>query len=239
MTSGDPRRPARGVGRVFDLTHVHSPTFPTWDGPPGLALERRARLATDGYDLHLWHLDEHTGTHFDAPAHVRAGGRTVAEIPAARLVLPIAVVDVRDAAAADPDHALDLADLAADEAAHGPIPPGACVAMRSGWDARVAGPGFRNADDAGVMHFPGFSLAAARHLAEARGAAALAVDTLSLDPGVADDLPVHRLWLDGERYGLECVANLGTLPPRGATLVVGVVPVAGTGGAPCRLLALL
>ncbi len=89
------------------------------------------------------------------------------------------------------------------------------------------------------MHFPGFSLAAAAVLAEARGARALAVDTLSLDPGASPDLPVHRLWLPSGRYGLECVANLDRVPARGATLVVGAPKVVGATGGPCRLLALL
>ena len=181
--------------RVLDLTHTHLPAFPTWDGTPGVALERRASVAADGFDLHLWHLDEHTGTHLDAPRHAADGAMTVAEIPAEHLVLPLAVVDVRARAALDPDHALDRADLSAFEAAHGIIPPGACVALLSGWAEKVATPGFRNADAAGVMHFPGFSPEAARFLAEARGARALAVDTLSLDPGAAAELPVHAFWL--------------------------------------------
>jgi kynurenine formamidase len=225
--------------RVIDLTHPMSPAFPTWDGVPGLALERRAEIAADGYGLHHWHLDEHTGTHLDAPRHYDPDGRDAASIPDEDLVLPLVVIDVRGRAARDPDHAVDLADLAVHESAHGPIPPGACVAMHSGWGARIEGPGFRNADAAGVMHFPGFSLAAAAVLAEARGALALAVDTLSLDPGASPDLPVHRFWLPSGRYGLECVANLDRVPARGATLVVGAPKIVGATGGPCRLLALL
>ena len=225
--------------RVVDLTHPMSPAFPTWDGVPGLTLERRAEIGADGYGLHLWHLDEHTGTHLDAPRHYDPAGLDAASIPADDLVLPLVVIDVRARAALDPDHALDLADLAADEATHGPIPPGACVALLSAWGARIEGPGFRNADAAGVMHFPGFSLAAARLLAEARGAKALAVDTLSLDPGASPDLPVHRFWLPSGRWGLECVANLDRVPARGATLVVGAPKIVGATGGPCRLLALL
>ncbi len=225
--------------RVVDLTHSMSPAFPTWDGVPGLALERRAEVATDGYGLHLWHLDEHTGTHLDAPRHYDPQGLDAASIPPEALVLPLAVIDVRARAARDPDHALDIADLATDEGAHGAIPPGACVALLSGWGTRIEGPGFRNADAAGVMHFPGFSLDAARLLAEARGALALAVDTLSLDPGASPDLAVHRFWLPSGRYGLECVANLDLVPPRGATLVVGASKIVGATGGPCRLLALV
>ena len=225
--------------RVVDLTHPMSAAFPTWDGVPGLALERRAEVATDGYRLHHWHLDEHTGTHLDAPRHYDPEGLDAASIAPEALVLPLVVIDVRARAMRDPDHAVDLADLAVHETTHGEIPPGACVAMLSGWGARVADASFRNADAAGVMHFPGFSLAAATVLAEARGAFALAVDTLSLDPGASPDLPVHRFWLPSGRYGLECVANLDRVPARGATLVVGAPKIVGATGGPCRLLALL
>ncbi|MDK9698158.1 MAG: cyclase family protein [Siculibacillus sp.] len=228
----------RGVGAVVDLTHPHTPAFPTWDGVPGVALERRASVEHEGYGLHVWHLDEHTGTHLDAPRHYDPDGLDAASIPADRLVLPLAVIDVRARAAADCDHALDLADIAADEALHGPIPAGACVALLSGWGERVGGPGFRNVDAAGVMRFPGFALAAARFLAEERGALALAVDTLSLDPGRSPDLPVHRFWLPSGRYGLECVAALDRVPPRGTTLVVGAPKIVGASGGPCRLLAI-
>lgn len=224
---------------ILDLTHPLSPAFPTWDGPPGLALETRATVAKDGFGLHLWHLDEHVGTHFDAPRHYDPEGRDTASVPVEDLVLPLAVVDIRARASENPDHALDLADLAADEAAHGAIPPGACVALLSGWGEKIAGPGFRNADAAGVMHFPGFSLAVARFLAEERGAKALAVDTLSLDPGASPDLPVHGFWLPSGRFGLECVAALACVPPRGVTLVVGVPRIVGATGGPARLIALL
>ncbi len=227
------------ISRVLDLTHPHDAAFPTWDGTPGIRLDHTASLARDGYELAHWHLDEHTGTHIDSPRHYAEDGLSVAEIPVERLVLPLAVVDIRAAAARDPDHALDLADLAADEAAHGPIPTGACVALLSGWADRVGSDAFRNADAQGVMHFPGFSEAVARFLAEERSALALAVDTLSLDPGRSVDFPVHRFWLPSGRYGLECVAALDRVAPRGATLVVGAPRIVGATGGPCRLLALI
>ena len=52
-----------------------------------------------------------------------------------------------------------------------------------------------------------------------RGVAGVAVDTLSLDP--LRDFALHLAWLGAGRWGLECAANLGALPPTGATIVVG------------------
>ena len=44
-------------------------------------------------------------------------------------------------------------------------------------------------------------------------------------------------WLGSDRYGLEGLANLGAIPPRGATLIVGVIPWEEGSGGPCRVLA--
>jgi kynurenine formamidase len=63
------------------------------------------------------------------------------------------------------------------------------------------------------------------------------VDTLSLDPGNAAVFSVHTALLSADRYGLENVANLNRIPPRGALVTVGVVPWEEGSGGPCRLLA--
>ena len=47
----------------------------------------------------------------------------------------------------------------------------------------------------------------------------------------------HVEWLGADRYGLEGVANLGEIPPSGASLIVGVIPWEEGSGGPCRLFA--
>ena len=108
-------------------------------------------------------------------------------------------------------------DLAAHERARGRIPPGACVALRSGWDAHVATPRFRNADASGALRFPASprrGAAAARARRRRRGGGHAGRWTLR-------DFALHLAWLGAGRWGLECAANLGALPPTGATIVVG------------------
>ena len=43
------------------------------------------------------------------------------------------------------------------------------------------------------------------------------LDTLSVDPGMSRDFPVHHLLGKAGRYGLENLAQLDKLPPRGFT----------------------
>jgi kynurenine formamidase len=226
------------VSRVVDLTHTLGPDFPTFDGAPAIQIERVMRIERDGYNVNRFSYFEHAGTHFDAPIHFSRGGATVDRIPAESLVCPLVVLDIRQTAANDPDAQVTPEDIAAHEAAHGRIPAGACLAMNSGWDARVNGPGFRNLGAGNVMRFPGFRPDCAPLLA-GRGVAAVAVDTLSLDRGSSTDFGFHTAWLGSGHWGIECIAGLGALPPTGATLVAGAPKVADGTGGHGRVLALL
>lgn len=235
-----PPRPKQiRVRRFVDLTHTLDPRFPTWDGHPGIELKKVASVETDGFNIFEWNLAEHSGTHIDAPFHISATGQTVELIPVEKLVVPLAVVDIAHKAESEPDYRLNIYDILEWERVHGRLRRGSCVAMYSGWGRHIGTPRYRNRDDKGVMRFPGFHAEAAEFLARERDAAGLAVDTLSLDHGSSNNFRVHKVWLGSGRWGLECVANLHDVPPRGATLVVGAPKVRGASGGPCRLIALV
>ena len=93
-------------------------------------------------------MNEHTGTHLDAPLHCSADGRSVAEIPVRQLVRPLCIIDIRAKAGEDPDARVTPDDLRAWIGTHGPIPAGACVAMNPGWAAKVDTLAFRGAGSA-------------------------------------------------------------------------------------------
>ncbi|WP_306030134.1 cyclase family protein [Stappia sp. MMSF_3263] len=224
--------------RAVDLTHALGEDFPTFFGKPQLQMERTAEFSKDGFNMYTWHLAEHTGTHLDAPLHFSADGASADELSMEQLVVPLAVVDVREKAAADADYQLSVEDLKAYEAAHGDLPSGGCVAMNSGWAAHVASEKYRNADADGAMHFPGFSKEACLYMME-KGVVGMASDTLSLDHGASKTFDTHYTWLPSGRWGLECVAGLDEVPAKGATLVVGAPKIKGATGGPSRVLALV
>ncbi|MFN3705661.1 MAG: cyclase family protein [Thermoflexales bacterium] len=226
------------INKVIDLTHPLTPNFPTFGGQPQLSVKEIYTLQKDGYNLKEWTINEHTGTHMDAPFHF-SDQATADLIPPENLVGPLVVVDIREKAAKDPDALVTEDDLRRWERRWGRIPYGAIVAMNSGWDAYVNTPKFRNADDKQVMHFPGFGIDAIEWLLANRQVKGIMVDTLSLDHGPSKDFAVHFKWLPTNRWGIECTANLGKLPPRGAVVVVGGPKVAGATGGPSRCFALL
>ena len=86
--------------------------------------------------------------------------------------------------------------------------------------------------------FPGLAPDAAALLV-ARGVAGVGIDTLSVDPGPAEEFPVHRITLAAGLWHLECLVNLEAVPTRGAWLVAAAIPLVAGSGAPARVFAIL
>lgn len=228
---------AQAQGKIVDLTYVFDEAFPTFDGVPGIAYEQAVNFNESGYQLWKLTIFEHSGTHIDAPLHFSRDGASVAELAPESLICPLCVIDIKAKAADDANATVEAEDIETWIGAHGDIPAGACVAMNSGWAAKMGSPEFRNTPD-GNFAFPGFGKSATDMLA-GMDVAAIGVDTLSLDPGNSADFAVHYSWLPGGRYGIENLANLDQLPAAGATVFVGAPKHArGTGG-PARIMAVL
>lgn len=231
------RAATMSFSRVVDLTHVLSAEFPNFSGRPKFKMKAVFVLEKHGWNENQWALIEHTGTHLDAPLHF-SGGSDAASIPADTLVAPLCIVNIAERASNDPDTQVTTDDVEAWEAKNGMLPDGAAVAMNSGWDQHVRTDKFRNADSSGTMHFPGFHPDAAALLLE-RKVVGIIVDTLSLDHGVSRNFATHYRWLPAGRWGVEAAANLGQLPEKGATIVVGGPKVEGATGGPSRVFALV
>lgn len=230
---------ADGHSSVEDMSYEYDETFPTYFGTPGIEIEQKFNFADNGFNLMSLTVNEHTGTHMDAPLHFSADGQAVNEIPVSNLVVPLCVIDIRETAVRDDDAQVTPGDIKAWIAKNGPIPDKACVAMLSGWGEHVATDKFRNADGEGKMHFPGFHVEAAQMLMEETSAVGMAVDTLSLDHGISADFATHYAWLPTNRWGIENIANLDKVPEAGATLVVGAPKHKGGTGGPARIFAMV
>jgi len=230
---------AAGVARIQDMTHELHHDFPTYFGEPQFDYEQKFSFDKNGFNLGVVTVNEHTGTHLDAPLHFSKDGQAVNEVPIENLVVPLAIIDIREKAAGNADAQVTPDDVKAWIAKNGPLPEKCCVAMNSGWDKHAASDKFRNVGDDKKMHFPGFHVEAAKMLMEESSAVGMAVDSLSLDFGLSGDFATHYAWLPTNRWGLECIANLDRLPANGATLVVGAPKHRGGSGGPCRVIAMM
>ena len=226
--------------RLQDLTHEFREGFPGFLGAPAV-LDRQTAVTipANGFYGQIWSFWEHNCTHLDVPAHFVTGGRFSPQMSLDELIRPLVVVDISERAATDPDTEVTPTDLRRFERRHGRIPRGAFVAMDSGWAARAGSvAAYRNVGADGLQHFPGFSKAAVEWLLEERDIAGIGVDTLSLDPGRSQTFDAHVTLLGADRYGIENLANLDDVRPRGATIVVGLIPWEQGSGGPARVFAL-
>ena len=231
---------SHGRGKqVVDLTHRLVTTFPSFLGPQAIFDEVQFTIEESGFYAKNWTFYEHIGTHIDSPGHFSPGNTLVDKLDPATSIAPIVVVDISAKAELDANAVVEPDDLVRFERRHGRIPRGACVAMNSGWDQKVGdGDAFRGGAGFPDLNFPGFGFEAIEWLLAERDIASIAVDTMSLDPGNSAAFPVHINFLGSGRWGLENVANLSQIPPRGATVFVGVIPWEDGSGGPCRVLAL-
>jgi isatin hydrolase len=209
------------------------------------------------YHTAWWALDEHTGTHFDAPAHFvpppehphpaagEAGRITAEKVPLEQLRGAARVIDVRSllhqaetgySPMILPEHILEH------ERAHGPIEPNDIAIFWTGWDR------FWQRGDAGSGYFldvyaeltPGWTAPSveATELLLERGVRALATDAASI--GSVDD--GARTHLAGLREGMtfvEGLTRLEELPPVGAFFIFLPVKVEGGSGGPGRAVAIV
>lgn len=224
---------------VIDLSHTTDEHIPVWPGSKRFEKIPVHDYKTDGCRIFNYHQCEGVGTHMDAPAHFIKGGRMIDQLHVSELVLPACVIDIRQSVYQNPDYMLSLADIRKWQAEYGDIPERAIILMLSGWSARWPDEKrYRNTDDQGIMHFPGFSPEAAHYLVDKK-IKAVGVDTFSTDPGMATDYPVHDIFLGNDIYQLENVTNLDQMPAAGAIVVALPTKIKDGPEAPTRVIALI
>lgn len=191
--------------KVIDLAHPFQPGQPHYPGDPDQVTEQVTDIETDGFLMHRYHLVGPWGTHVDAPSHFDPAGRTLDQITAEELVLPIYTVRFDQPGLVTPEYLLDF------EAMHGQFPAGSFVALHTGWVWGAEGIA------------PGWGIPALE-LLHHRGVTAIGHDLPDTDPG----LEAQSWWLHHDHWQIENLTNLDQVPATGATIVCGFpMPVAG------------
>lgn len=241
-----------GAVEVIDLTAPLTDETPLLELPPEFGQTARFELEEiSRYDergpawyWNNFHTGEHTGTHFDAPIHWVSGRESedVASVPVSALVAPAVVIDVVDRVAENPDFLLEVDDLRAFEAVHGPLPAGGWLLCRTGWSSRVTQAEMVNNTATGPTS-PGMSVECARWVAEESPLQGIGVETIGTDAGAAHSFdppfPCHTFLLGAGKYGLAQLQNLDRLPPTGAVVIAPPLRIVGGSGSPVRVLALV
>jgi kynurenine formamidase len=225
--------------RVIDLGHPINANDPTWDAAPAYNRSVVATIEKDGYTGGKITIEEHFGTHVDAPAHFAPGGWTVDRIPVERFYRPGIRIDVSKQVAANPDYRVTTNDIQQFEKNSGRIPQGVVVFIATGWDRYWPDRSRYMNERGGVKHFPGLSAEATGLLARDRQVAGIGIDTPSIDYGPSTGFEAHHVSMALNVYHIENAAHLLDLPASGFQVVVAPINIAGGSGGPARVFALL
>lgn len=242
-----------GTLKVVDLTQPLGPDTPVIGLPPqfgsspGVTMEVISRFDDKGpaWYWNVLHLGEHTGTHFDAPVHWITGkdlpDNCCDSIPVGRFVGPACVIDASKEVAKNNDFLLMPEHVTAWESAHGRIPSGAWVLLRTDWSKRTDAAAFLNVGDDGP-HSPGFHKTTSELLARDRDVLGVGVETVGTDAGQAGmfdpPFPNHTIMHGAGKFGLASLRNLDQLPATGAVVIAAPLKIVEGSGSPLRVVAL-
>ncbi|XP_065291981.1 isatin hydrolase-like [Dermacentor albipictus] len=225
---------------VVDLSHNFNEWTIYWDDNGYYKLNVTIYNATSSGWFQEDVMEEaiHGGTHLDSPVHFYKGGWDATQIPLNRLMfLPVAVVDVREQVAQNPEYMLSVGDILLWEERNGQLPSGCLFVAHTGqskhWPNRTA---YMGIDANGDKHFPALQPEAASYLATQRSVYGVGVDTPSVD--AAPDDAAHRAVSAANIFILENLVGLEKLPPRGAYAIVLPLKLDGASGSPVRVVAL-
>lgn len=210
------------------------------------------------YQTRYWIIDEHCGTHFDAPPHFippadtglpyssELGAQSADKVPLDELNGLAAVIDVTHCCTNENKGIspwITVEDIQAWETRNGSLQAGEIVLFYTGWDKYyVQGAEGKKYSSLPVLQGKGDGWPAPHadtilYLFD-KGIKCLGIDAPSVG-GAHDGAPSHLAGLSrGMRY-IEMLTGLGSLPTRGAYFMFLPVKVAGSTGGLGRAIALL
>ncbi|MBI1874375.1 MAG: cyclase family protein [Acidobacteria bacterium] len=235
-------------GVIVDLSHPYDERTIFWPTAELFRLQKVADGVTPQgyyYAANQFSMAEHGGTHIDAPIHFAQGKNTVDRIPLAQLIGPSVVIDVSRPCESNPNYQITTADLDEWERAHGRVPAGSIVLLRTGFSrfwpdaGKYLGTAERGEQAVPKLHFPGLEPGAARWLVDNRSPKAVGLDTASIDYGQSKLFETHRVLMDRNVPALENLTNLDRLPASGASVIALPMKIGGGSGGPLRAIAIL
>lgn len=179
-------------------------------------------------------MNEHTGTHLDAPAHM-LGKETGAQVflhenPIRMYSFPCAVIPCLKDASGE----ITVEDIQAWESEYGALQCGEGVFFRTGWDEKWKA---FDPEKTFLTDWPGLSSEAAAYLAD-KEIVAVGTDCLSIDVFGAPGCPAHKTLLKDNITVFENLIHLDQIPARCFIMSLPLPIWEGT-GSPVRVVAIV
>ena len=201
--------------RIFDVTRLVCHAMPVYTGDPEVLIEPWLSISGGSLiNVSRLSMGSHTGTHVDAPAHLRDGVLGVDQLPLKDLLGPARVVDLPACFQIDVGCLLGVDLRLYRRILFKTLP--------IGWE------------ETSPTIFAGFTQDAARLLVDS-GVKLVGVDQLSVDRLDSSSLPVHHTLLDAGVIILEGL-DMSSVPPGDYELLCLPLKLHHGDGAPARVI---
>jgi kynurenine formamidase/alkylation response protein AidB-like acyl-CoA dehydrogenase len=226
--------------KIIDLSHKIDEKIPLWTGDPVVQFKTVATLEKQGYYLRSFTLGEHSATHINAPSSFYENGISIEQYEPHKLIIPAVVINITEKVINNHDYCLTIADVLIWEKTYNKIGENSLILLYTGWQEKWTNEKeFLPQDDRGKMHFPGFSSEVINFLLTERNISGVGIDTHGIDGGRDENFSINMLVLEQEKIVLENLTNLQELPPKGITIIIGLLKLVGGSGSPVSVLALI
>ena len=211
--------------KVIDLTHTIKTGMPVFPGTEPPKLDSASTFEKDGFRETLLTMYSHTGTHMDAPAHVREDGITLDKFGADKFVGKAIVVDCSDLSEGD------TIDISYINKYKGIIEDAEFVLFKTGWDRYWDTEKYYG-------NFPVISEEVADYLISSNKKG-IGLDVISIEAIESEDLPMHHKVLKNNLVIIENLCNLDQIGSDLFTFCALPLKFINSDGASIRAVAIL
>lgn len=211
--------------KVIDLTHTIKAGMPVFPGTEPPKLDAASTFENDGFRETLLTMYSHTGTHMDAPAHVREDGIALDKFGADKFVGKAIVVDCSDLSEGD------TIDISYINKYKGIIEDAEFVLFKTGWDRYWDTEKYYG-------NFPVISEEVADYLISSNKKG-IGLDVISIEAIESEDLPMHHKVLKNNLVIIENLCNLDQIGSDLFTFCALPLKFINSDGASIRAVAIL
>ena len=211
--------------KIIDLTHTIKPNMPVFPGTEAPQLSPASTFEKDGFRETLLNMYSHTGTHMDAPAHVRVDGITLDKFPADKFVGKALVIDCSDLSEGD------IIDISYINKYKNIIDEAEFILFRTNWDKYWDTEKYYG-------KFPVINDEVADFLINSNKKG-IGLDVISIEEIESEDLPMHHKILKNNLVIIENLCNLDQIGNNLFTFCALPLKFINSDGASIRALAIL
>ena len=208
------------IDKIVDLSWTIDNNSPVYPGDPIPNIQPFCTINDIGYNLFSIHLGTQSGTHVDAPFHLRYGAKTIDQMPLKQFIGEAFIIDVSDKNELEEITIAELAPFEED------LKSVNIVMIKTNWYKYVR-------TDKYLKH-PYLNIDACKYLITL-GINFICIDTLNLDKTFeAKKFPVHEYCADNNVMVCENMANFDKIDFLKPVLVAIPMNIVGGDGSPVR-----